>query len=341
MEAIILKCKPNSQFHFGQVAIDADTSLNDTSEFIHSDTLFSALINLAARMYSEKEVENLIQAFGYNAFENTKPEVRISSAFYCLQKGESVVYFLPKPLNCQLEKGTNHKELKAIEFISKSVWEKGLKADEWFDRAQCCIVQKNFVLTCEEANLMNVTVTQEVYKTHALPKVAVHNDTKENSFYHQSNIQIGNLGETQVHFYFLLSKDASLKSEIATQIDALLNMLPHVGIGGERTAGCGLFEDIDKKGFSIANDHQCFITVSLTNPRDKDEFKHFMQRNIVPRGGRQTGNDGLLNKVNMITEGSVVKIINIEGRILNISTSPHPYLRNGISFTLPYSISTP
>ena len=106
MNAVILKCKPFSAFHFGQVAVDADTSLNDTSEFLHSDTLFSAIINLAARVYPS-EVNTLLALFGHN---DVLPKVRLSSGFYCLQKGESFLYFLPKPLSSQF---TNREEHKA------------------------------------------------------------------------------------------------------------------------------------------------------------------------------------------------------------------------------------
>lgn len=336
MNAIILKCKPYSSFHFGQVAVDADTSLNDTSAFLHSDTLFSALINLAARVYPDA-IETILELFGHNT---ATPKVRLSSGFYCLQKGADEVYFLPRPLSSQFKTRTNHKDLKEIQFISKGLWEQGINADDWFDAAKCCIVQKKFAMTKAEYAAFNLTEKSEIYKTISMPKVALHKDTKKDSFYHQTNIQLGDLGETQIHFYFLVERSSELTAEETQKINVLFNMLPHVGIGGERTTGCGLFEDVEERSFILNTDINCQVTVSLTNPKDLTEFKTFTQYQIVQRGGRQTGADGTLKKVLMITEGSVAKSP-VNGRIVDIALlTKNPYLRNGIGFTLPYSVLT-
>ena len=344
MQAIILKCAPLSQYHFGQVAVDADTSLNDTSDFIHSDTLFSALINLTDSIFPN-EIDLVLSLMGKS---NIEPKLRLSSAFYCLELNGQILYFLPKPLNSQLTVAKEHKELKKIQFISKGVWEKGLKPDVWIAKGQGCkVIQKTFVVTDEEYTAFKLTDKARFYGKDALPKVAIHKLSKENSFYYQTNIQIGKLEDAEVHFYFLMNGWDSLNDNEKSIIDILLKMLPSVGIGGKQSTGCGNFIGMEKKTFSISSEKPTqFVTLSLTNPANKDEFASFQQFDIVKRGGRRVGvaepnTERLLKRINMITEGSVINK-QVKGRIQDISPDEKvldgekPYLRSGICFSLPY-----
>jgi CRISPR-associated protein Csm4 len=339
MQAIILKCTPNSQFHFGQVAVDADTSLNDTSDFIHSDTLFSALINLANKAFPN-DVHKVLTLLGHGA---TEPKLRLSSAFYCLEKGGQYLYFLPKPLNSQLTIEKEHKQLKKIQFISKAVWEQRLTPDNWLKEQGCKIIQKSFVVTAQEYLDFTLKADDDIFKTEPLPKVAIHKQEKANSFYYQTNIQIGKLSEAHIHFYFLLDGFEKLNDTEKSIITILLKMLPSEGIGGERTTGCGIFKGMTQKEFNVSNNAaNQFVTLSLTNPSSKEEFATFLQYDIIKRGGRRLGvaidseKGSFLKRINMITEGSVVSK-QIRGRIQDISPEEDKsYLRNGIGFALPY-----
>lgn len=344
MKAIILKCTPLNQFHFGQVAVDADTSLNDTSNFIHSDTLFSALINLTANIFPD-EIDVVLKLLGKGIVE---PKLRLSSAFYCLELNGQMLYFLPKPLNSQLTIGKEHKILKKIQFISKGVWEQGILPDKWIGKGQGCkVIQKTFVVTDDEFALFKLTNESCICNSVTLPKVAIHQLSKENSFYYQTNIQIGKLDDTLIHYYFLMDGWENLNATEKSIVDILLKMLPSVGIGGERTTGCGIFKGIEQKEFGIqAKAINQFVTVSLTNPATKEEFAAFQEYDIVKRGGRrlgvaETAKGRLLKRINMITEGSVTNA-QVNGRIQDISPDDKvlkdetPYLRSGICFSLPY-----
>jgi CRISPR-associated protein Csm4 len=343
MKAIILKCAPHSQFHFGQVAVDADTSLNDTSDFIHSDTLFSAIINLAAKAFPY-DLDKILSLLGYGVEE---PTLRLSSGFYCLEHQGQYLYFLPKPLNSQLTIEKEHKQLKKIQFISKAVWEQKLTPDDWLKEQRSKIIQKTFVVTQQEYSDFKLTAESRIFGKEALPKVAIHKDTKANSFYYQTNIQIGSLKETGIHFYFLIDGWEKLTETDKSIMDIILKMLPSEGIGGERTTGCGIFKGMAQKDFNLAtNTPKQFVTLSLTNPNTKEEFALFNQYDIIKRGGRRLGVADensvarYLKRINMITEGSVVAKA-IRGRIQDISpeeltTDDKTYLRNGIGFSLPY-----
>jgi len=341
MHAIILKCRPNSMYHFGQVAIDADTSLNDTSIIPHSDTIFSAMINLAARIFSEFELNNFLNLFGVGGLV---PKIKISSGFYCLENSKGgFLYFLPKPISFNLEKSDNHKDLKKVQFISKSVWENGLKPSEW--DSKCIIIDKKFVVTLEEAEQFHLQISSKLFSEISLPKVAVHKKTKEDSIYYQTNIQIVEFEKVEfekknrVHFYFLLEKN-DLTDQETQQLNTIINFLPFEGIGGERSTGCGLFDGFSEENFEIKiNETLKFISVSLINPNSELEFKSFENYLIKIRGGRRIGDSEgkFLKKVNMISEGAVINS-KVRGRIVSISPQSinQPYLRNGICLALPY-----
>jgi CRISPR-associated protein Csm4 len=337
MEALILKCKPYSQFHFGQVAVDADTSLNDTSDFIHSDTLFSALVNIAVKIFPD-DVNTVLSLLGYGADE---PTLRFSSCFYCIEAAGQFLYFMPKPMNSQLTIEKEHKRLKKVQFISKGVWESKIAPDAWLTGNGCKIIQKAFVVTDAEYQQFNLTNESKLFNKEALPKVFIHKEDKADSFYYQTNIQIGSLKEASVHFYCLMEGWEKLSDANKSIMDIILKMLPSEGIGGERTIGCGIFSGLEKKDFTLTSSSNSFITVSLTNPNDKKEFAAFQHYDIIRRGGRRLGvaddkTPRLLKRLNMITEGSVVNS-RINGCIQDISPeSDATYLRSGICFSLPY-----
>ncbi len=244
MQAVILKCPPHAQFHFGRIAPDQNTSLDDTSTFIHSDTLFSSIVNTAARILEPNELSMLL---GWFESENAA-KVRISSGFYCLETGEQYIYFLPKPVTWVAKNTTKSKELKKIKkvaFVSKKIWEEGIKPDQW--EATCHFIQDKFVIHSSE--LENVNIPPRIYHKDSLPKVNVHKPNRDNSIYYQTNIQLQSTASIGVHFYFLLEHD--LDEEAYRLLETVLNWIPEEGIGGERTVGCGQLAAIDYKDFQL------------------------------------------------------------------------------------------
>ena len=45
MKVARIPLRPYTRFHFGELKLDHDLALTDTSLYAHSDTLFSALVN--------------------------------------------------------------------------------------------------------------------------------------------------------------------------------------------------------------------------------------------------------------------------------------------------------
>jgi len=330
MQAVILKCPPYAQYHFGRIAPDQNTSLDDTSTFIHSDTLFSAIINMAAKMLDKSELDVLIDDFDTG-------KIKMSSGFYLLQIEGKNIFFLPKPAWCiadttgESKTDSHHlKSIKKVAFISKTVWEMGIPVAEW--GKECRFIQDKFVVHHSELNEEEKAWEKiKIYHKDSLPKVNVHKPNRDNSIYYQTNIQIGGNTNARVHFYFLLENNSTNDT-----LKNVLNMLKYEGIGGERTVGCGHLEDIDYQPFelNVNSTHQC--NVSLFNPNDDKELEAAKHYDIITRGGRPISSNLRLKRIKMMSEGAIFDQ-KVSGTLSDITPkgTTFPYLRYGKAFCLP------
>jgi CRISPR-associated protein Csm4 len=329
-----------TKFHSGKIRVDTANMLEDSSVILHSDTLFSALINLANKVMPE-QIEDVINWF-------SSDKLHISSIFYCLEKNEKYIYFLPKPIHFDTEQGgADRKSIKKIDFISKGIWEQKTAALDWFDENKCTVFDNEFV--CLNSELYAIGIAEKLRKSIRMydiittPKVHVHKsiEDKNDRYYTQTNIHIAdNEGIANVHLYFLLND--SLGKEVQGKLNTLLTLLPHEGIGGDRSAGSGIFEEKIESEFDFKN-HELAdknIALSLSIPANDEEFKAFDMFKFTTRGGRQTANDGTLKRIRMIKEGAVLTDT-VKGVIVDISNDTKDknkaqYLRCGKCLTLKY-----
>lgn len=356
MKAVILKCRPNAQFHFGQIAIDVDTSLNDTAEHLHSDTLYSAIISTAARVLPEKAAadicsfEQFLQAF--DSIGGQAPAITLSSAFYCLEMDGKYIYFLPKALHFNLFSTNAYKELKKIQYISAKIWQTGLQPDQWLNEKECVIIQGKFV--CHRSELAEEIDTSKlkIYDIQALPKVAVHKPSSKDSLYYQTNIQIADnsnqSSEVKSHFFCLIKHSIPETDIRYKALKIMLNLLIDEGIGGERSVGCGQLEGMEIKDFDFelaSNENQAYCCLSLLSPFDESEHSALRHYELITRGGRRTGRkvndqkDEKLKRIKMIKEGAILDTP-IMGAIRDIApdSSQREYLRNGKCLALPINV---
>lgn len=340
MQAVILKCRPGAQFHFGRIALDVDTSLDDTSVAPHSDTLFSALVVSVKKAFPE-EVERFV---GF--FQNG--EARISSGAFCLELGGDFCCFLPKPAYYNLLDSDDPKALRRTAFLSSQAWSEGWLPNDWKEKA--FVLQGRFVaprglwegplkghaiqLGLKPEMQENRLSLVNLYSVNAVPKVSVHKPGKEDSLYYQATVQIAdNRGVHPgllVHYYFLL--DHQLEGQDAALLDAALNLMADEGIGGERLVGCGQLEEVQLRPFSLPLQSDFHCTVSLTNPAPED-LPALRFYNVATRSGRRTAKDGKLKRVKMVAEGALVKGP-VKGRAVQVHGNGL-YLRYGKAFTLP------
>jgi len=344
LESIILRCRPGAQFHFGRIALDVDTSLHDTSIFMRSDTLTSALAETASRVFSGDTFKKILDDF-------KSGRARFSSLFFCLEKNDGdILYFLPKPASLDThnpgkDKDGNDKERKTIyrvKFISKGVWEQGVLPKDWDEH--CVTLKGGFLVTKDELNGIPEEAWEKIrlFDTVSLPKVAVHKTTRENSLYFQTNIQLANLQiieglkNAKVHFYFLLESD---NDEARNRAHILSQIMADEGIGGERSTGCGKLEGCDEpKTINLTPskiDLGRYGSTSLLSPASDDELQACLAYKVETRAGRRTAEHGYLKRLKMIEEGALLSQI-IKGKTHDVSANgDERYLRFGSALCLP------
>lgn len=345
---ILLRCRPNAQFHFGKVASDANMGLADTSDFIHSDTLFSALVSIHARLFSVAETNEFVEQFDTGV-------LKISSAFYCLESPErKVTYFLPKPMRYDAETFTDSAEIeiskrdkakavKRIRFLSLDLWKEGFSGDELYEHCKQPTLQ-NGTFACtqsEEKELGEV----RFFSRQTLPKVFVHQPTQTDSLYSQTNIQLAdNENGSKVHFYFLA------EGELSESFKTCLHILADTGIGGERSTGCGFLEGVDFLKDSPFENLQGSqrVALGLLSPTEDEVSKLKFYKTLL-RGGRRLGNpeiredkDVYLQQLRMVREGAVLSET-VAGQIVDIppkNRTKTPFKRYGKGIFLPFDSQT-
>ncbi len=347
MKAIVLKCPPHNQFRLGV------NSLNNTLNFIHSDTLYSAILNTHAMMYGKGDTDTL------NTTLKDSKHIKFSSAFHCLEyqaeEGTEYLFFLPVPITYVLADTTHIKTLKKIKFISKGIWEKGLSAKELLKMP---ILGKSHVLTWEELeklriidkNKIDKSIPTQFSKANLVeeinyPKVHVRKEGQEAAYYTQTHLQLQQLYNLEgkplsTHFYFLAD---GLDENRDFQLMGAIRMLVDEGIGGERSNGAGYFQALDEVDFILSNPtkvtHQC--TLSLSIPENEQAFQSYEYYNLIVRGGGSMAGEESRSKthyrrqIRMIQEGAMIKndLQHPNGACLEIAKDKW---RFGITMTIPF-----
>ena len=345
MKAIILKVKPGTQFRLGEGNKDTVSSI------IHSDTLFSAITNIYESVYNEgNEFVELVR----------KSEVLISSCFPCLEIENDIIYFIPKPDLLNLEKEYS-KKYKKIEFISisclKTIADNIKQNDkgncflefDFFNNPEFIVISDTFLINKNEVKLPKRFLTSaSLVKTLTTPKNKARFETQEDTIYYEANVQLSPLYNEQgkiiakTHFYFLLNE--RLDDENRKKLFTIINILADEGLGGERSAGKGLFEDVILKEFNHLDNlgKKFYFTLSLINPASNEEFNSFLTYDIIKRGGGSIGIEGNASnermQIRMIKEGAVLSAP-VKGQVVDISPEnnfyKHKIFRNGMSFLIP------
>ncbi|GHT12918.1 CRISPR-associated protein Csm4 [Bacteroidia bacterium] len=329
---IKLKCQSGTQFHLGESTPFEDSVLHKSSEIIHSDTLFSALVCIAAKI----GITNPEKILGEDG--------RISSCFYVMEKENNSIFFLPRP-TAPLFRKMPFKAIKKIKYVSLGVFNSNIPVHSWFDISRNekphnnLIIGNNWIATKEEFDKMNIEYSQakklQLYQLQTLPQVRVHTNERENNLYQVERLQIYDNRlideKLKIHFYFLL--DAELSGNLQT----VIHLLQDEGLGGQRSIGFGLFSKIEiisnTKIFDLKGD--TYINLSLLSPQkdDFDELTNCFYQTIL-RGGRNLATERYLKQILMLKEGAIISH-NMQGQIADISIyKDKSNLRYGKSFPL-------
>lgn len=307
MKFDICKLTFKSPIHLGE----RENIREGTDIIVHSDTLFSAFCHCYFLLYGKEKLEEM-----FNNFIAGSSPFLISSSFPWWENN----FYFPVPKN-QLSK---NKEIKKILFIEKTGFEK-LLAGEKIES----IINNAKTIPDEESN--------KPWKINDIPRVGLNrltNHPGENYFYFGEVSYIKDAGL----FFLIDCKDENFKKEFK----ATFNLMSDEGIGGDRSAGKGLFTKPEFSEIEMnVPDVNSSICLSLYCPKESelsDISKGYYE--LIERKGyiySPYGRNLRRRSVRMFTESSVFPGKK-EGRIVDVTPDifeDHRIYKYGCAFTLP------
>ncbi|NJR61125.1 MAG: type III-A CRISPR-associated RAMP protein Csm4 [Cyanobacteria bacterium CRU_2_1] len=228
--------------HFGELGI----GLEETSERVRSDTLFSAWVSAYARLFSGTEVESLI-----NRCKQPTPLFRLSSAFIYQQVNGELIEYLPRPLKFPQNYPIGDdleftKTFQKLKYLPLSIWQRWYQGEGFTpdDRDELIAATKGKATgSLTDAGTFAYS---QAFKTQKLPKVAIDRTTRATNFYHTGVVSyrwelVDGEIESRSGLYFLVefpTKDTAFDQTFF----AVLDFLGGEGLGGERSSGAGQFK---------------------------------------------------------------------------------------------------
>lgn len=347
-----------SPAHFGEVGI----GIEETSERVRSDTLFSAWISAYARLFDKTAVEELLNKFPGSQQESPKqPPFRLSSTFIYRRNGEGYIYYLPKPLEFPRGYPTDDlkftKTYKKLNYLPLEIWQRWYQGDGFIpsDITELIAEKDKKANDTDPLHKAGTFDYSKAYKIHQTPKVAIDRITRATNFYHTGFVQFEWEEPKQSGLYFLLNFPEQ-NQKLENDLHAALNLLGEEGLGGERSSGAGRF---DVEWLELPKDWDDVVKFKQQNhyslmslfwelplpegllPKDKIASYAIQERGgwiASPSSGRQLRRQ----MVRMFAEGSVFSILP-EGKLADVTPDKfkqHKIYRSGISLSLPVILAS-
>jgi CRISPR-associated protein Csm4 len=358
MDALLLSCRSGVQFHLGA------GSLEETSELLHADTLFSALTNVYELAYG---------AAGTWVEWVQSGRIRFSSGLHCAElswRGGEPVFFVPRPPLRYVpgrDEPSYGKRLRRVEYVSLGVLAEisahlvGAETDDVpgcdLDLLALPAFGGRYACTCEEIAPLGPADIEagDLVSTVVVPRVEVRSLTGEDAFYHASGITFNRVvlpggQEVRGHFYVLVQH--SLEPAEWQRFLACVRLLGDEGVGGERSAGYGWFENVSVEQVSLPGAEEAdaiSCTLAPLIPADGDELARALHYDLFLRGGGSIGEHGNprlhRRRVRVMREGALFQgpvrgsLVDVtpDERLLDLRPGdppPPPLLRSGLAFTL-------
>lgn len=332
-----------SPAHFGELGI----GIEETSDRVRSDALFSAWVSVYARLFGKNAVEELLQRFPCEKRSQLIPPLRISSTFiYRQENDEHTIYYLPRPLkfpiNYPNEDLEFFKTYKKLTYLPLEVWQR------WY-QGEGFIGGDTEELKAETKGKSNGHLRQlgtfdykKAVEIDQTPKIAVDRVTRATNLYHTGFVQFRwDKNPSGLYFILQLSPEGE---RLADQLKAALHLLGEEGLGGERSSGAGRFQvewlELPETWQSIvdfsAGNYHTLMSLFWDIPI-KTEFLDNASYEIQERGGWIAENQLRRKMVRMFSEGSVF-LTSPQGKLVDVTPQgfkKHRIYRSGISLSLP------
>jgi CRISPR-associated protein Csm4 len=343
--------------HFGELGI----GMEETSERVLSDTLFSAWVSSYAKLLGKDAATNFLKKFN----SQPEPPFRLSSTFIYQGTGENTIYYLPRPLkfppNYPIENDLDFtKAYKPLKYLPLDVWQTWYQGSGFSDSEELKAKAKNKGETNGVLNTKGTFKYSEAYKINKVPKIAVDRVTRATNIHHTGFVQYqwkanqkeSDGVESLSGLYCLVRLS---EPDIENTFFAVLDFLGVEGIGGERSSGAGQFKveqtELTKAWRQIVDfkdtNHHCLISLFWQYPFPK-EFLDNASYELQQRGGWlgspvSDGRQLRRKSVQMFTEGSVFSIVP-QGQLADVTPDKpekfldHQVYRSGISLSLPIKV---
>ena len=305
-----------------------------TEDIVHSDTLFSAIINAWNQM-DPGFVTTLIPPEKDSV---TKFPFRISSAF----PFSGNQFFFPKPYARIWQEDSDNspaleKNQKKIRFIEKTVLESVLSGIK-------SAYNPNVNRTVPAYYSPDSPLESQPGKAYDVPRLMINRNNQGQSIFHFTRIVF----RPDSGLFFLVEwNDESL----LTKFNAALRLLGDMGIGGDRSVGHGLFtpEEVPEFHVKIPDNPTHKYLLSLTHPAPVDDVTVLKNAgyDLTERKGWAWSGRGISLRrkaVRMLVEGSVLPEPGLKGDIVKVleptetgRALEHPLFRYGLAFDIPYN----
>jgi CRISPR-associated protein Csm4 len=343
-----------SPAHFGEVGI----GMEETSDRVRSDALFSAWVSIYARLFGKSAIEELLGVFPSREKPDLIPPFRISSTFIYRKVGKETIYYLPRPLKFPIKYPDDDLDFfkvykKKLNYLPLKIWQRwyqGSGFDLQADKDEL-ITYGKFTKSDGELSKAGAFDYSKACKIDKVPKVAIDRVTSATNFYHTGFVQFQwEESKNPAGLYFLLelSKDGE---KLADKLQAALHLLGEEGLGGERSSGAGRFEvdwlelpQIWKQVVYFASGNQHTLMSLFWDNTITTDFLETASYEIQERGGWIAQSQLRRKMVRMFAEGSVFPI-QPQGKLIDVTPSElidrdgnyktHPIYRSGISLSLP------
>lgn len=341
--------------HFGELGI----GMEETSDCIHSDTLFSAWVSAYARLFGKDAVEELLNQFQ----AETKLPFRLSSTFIYRQINGKTIYYLPRPFKRPFNylESKNEldfaKEYKKLHYLPLEIWQRWYQGEGWTKSDEKELKAK---AKARKGDKIDGELTKagtfdygEAIKKGKVPKIAVDRITRATNIYYTNFVYY----QENSGLYFLVK---FTNPEFENIFLNVLKFLGEEGIGGERSSGAGQFK-VDNSSIELTPEWEkvvnfdqgkfhSLISLFWENPLASDlldregKLKEESSYELLRRGGwvssSPSGSQRRRKSIQMFAEGSVFAVIPM-GKLANVTpdgfTTHHVY-RSGISLSLPIKV---
>lgn len=326
--------------HFGELGI----GIEETSERVHSDTLFSAWVSVYARLFGKVAVEGLLREI------QEKPSFRLSSTFTYRQVDGKPIYYLPRPLQRPINYPEDDfeftKAYKKLNYLPLEIWQRWYQGKGFIESDRLELIAKTKGQANGDLQKAGTFDCGEASKKAKIPKIAVDRTTRATNLYSTGFVKFAeNSG-----LYLVAEFD---NQNIANTFLAVLNFLGEEGLGGERSSGAGQFKvephELTPPWKQViefpSKNYYSLISLFWENPLPSGCLENASYE-LQKRGGwissSPSGSQRRRKSLQMFAEGSVFPV-KPQGKLANVTPDGfrhHQIYRSGISLSLPIQVQS-